>query len=136
MRIAVIGVGLIGGSIGLAARERLGATVTGTGRRRTALEIALQRGAVDRVADTIEEAVADAEIVFVAVPVGLLPATAAAALAAAPSDCVVTDVGSTKRAVVAAIDDERFVGGHPLAGAETAASSTPARTCSRGPRGT
>jgi prephenate dehydrogenase len=120
MRIAVIGVGLIGGSIGLAARERLGATVTGTGRRRTSLETALQRGAVDRVADTIEEAVADAELVFVAVPVGLLPATAAAALAAAPSDCVVSDVGSTKRAVVTAIEDERFVGGHPLAGAETA----------------
>ncbi len=120
MRIAVIGVGLIGGSIGLAARERLGATVTGTGRRRTSLETALQRGAVDRVTDTIEAAVADAELVFVAVPVGLLPATAAAALAAAPSDCVVSDVGSTKRAVVTAIDDERFVGGHPLAGAETA----------------
>jgi prephenate dehydrogenase len=44
----------------------------------------------------------------------------AAALAGAPADCVVTDVGSTKRAVVTAIDDERFVGGHPLAGAATA----------------
>ena len=43
-----------------------------------------------------------------------------AALAAAPADCVVTDVGSTKRAVVAAHDDRRFVGGHPLAGAENA----------------
>jgi len=82
MRIAVIGVGLIGGSIGLAARERLGATVTGTGRRRSALETALELGAVDQVAETIEEAVADAEVVFVAVPVGLLPASAAAALAA------------------------------------------------------
>ena len=40
-------------------------------------------------------------------------------LAAAPDDCVVTDVGSVKRAVVGAVDDERFIGGHPLAGAET-----------------
>jgi prephenate dehydrogenase len=119
VRIAVIGVGLIGGSIGLAARERLGATVTGTGRRRSSLEKALERGAVDRVADTVEEAVADAEVVFVGVPVGLLPSHVAAALAAAPADCVVTDVGSTKRAIVSAIDDQRFVGGHPLAGAET-----------------
>jgi prephenate dehydrogenase len=120
MRIAVIGVGLIGGSIGLAARERLGATVTGIGRRRSALELALIRGAVDRAAMSIEDAVADAEVVFVAVPVGLLPETIANVLAAAPADCVVSDVGSTKRSVVGAIDDPRFVGGHPLAGAETA----------------
>jgi prephenate dehydrogenase len=119
MRIAVIGVGLIGGSIGLAAKQRLGATVTGTGRRRSSLERALERDAIDRVADTIEEAVADAEVVFVGVPVGLLSSTVAAALAAASADCVVSDVGSTKRAVVSAIDDPRFVGGHPLAGAET-----------------
>jgi prephenate dehydrogenase len=119
MRIAVIGVGLIGGSIGLAARERLEATVTGTGRRRPSLQTALECGAIDQIADTIEEAVADAEAVFAGVPVGLLPATLKRALEAAPADCVVTDVGSTKRAVVESIDDPRFVGGHPLAGAET-----------------
>jgi prephenate dehydrogenase len=119
MRIAVIGVGLIGGSIGLAARERLGATVTGISRRRSALALALERGAVDRAADSIADAVADAEAVFVAVPVGLLPESISAVLAAAPADCVVSDAGSTKRAVVGAIDDPRFVGGHPLAGAET-----------------
>jgi prephenate dehydrogenase len=119
MRVAIIGVGLIGGSIGLAARERLGATVTGVSRRQSALEIALARGAVDRAAATIEAAVADAEAAFVAVPVGLLPETVATVLAHAPEDCVVSDVGSTKRSVVSAIDDPRFVGGHPLAGAET-----------------
>jgi prephenate dehydrogenase len=54
----------------------------------------------------------------VAVPVGALEATIDAVLRAAPSDCVVTDVGSTKRSVVAAFDDPRFVGGHPLAGTE------------------
>jgi prephenate dehydrogenase len=119
MRIAVIGVGLIGGSIGLAARGRLGATVTGISRRRSALEVALERGAIDRAADTVAAAVADAEAVFVCVPVGLLPETVTEVLAAAPTECVVSDVGSTKRSVVTAIDDERFVGGHPLAGAET-----------------
>jgi prephenate dehydrogenase len=119
LRIAVIGVGLIGGSIGLAARERLGATVTGAGRRRASLEAALQHGAIDRIAGTVAEAVADAEVAFVGVPVGLLPEYVTAALDGAPADCVVTDVGSTKRAVVSAIDDQRFVGGHPLAGAET-----------------
>jgi prephenate dehydrogenase len=120
MRIAVIGVGLIGGSVGLAARARLGATVAGYGRSPQALELALEVGAVDRVADTIADCVRDADAVFVAVPVGALGDAVGQALAAAPPGCVVTDVGSTKRAVVAAHDDPRFVGGHPLAGAETA----------------
>ena len=54
-----------------------------------------------------------------AAPVGELPGVVAEVLAAAGPDCVVTDVGSTKRSVVAAVDDPRFIGGHPLAGAET-----------------
>jgi prephenate dehydrogenase len=58
--------------------------------------------------------------VFVAVPVGGLSELVGEALAAAPADCVITDVGSTKREVVAAHADPRFVGGHPLAGAENA----------------
>jgi prephenate dehydrogenase len=119
VNIAVVGVGLIGGSIGLAARERLGASVAAYDSSGEALEIALGRGAIDRAADDVPGAVGDAEAVFVAAPVGVLPEVAAAALATAPEDCVVTDVGSTKRAIVAALDDPRFVGGHPLAGAET-----------------
>ncbi len=103
----------------LAARERLGAHVAGYDVRGTAAELALKRGAVDEVADSVAEAVSGAEAVFVAVPVGGLAASVAEALAAASGDCVVTDVGSTKRAVVAANRDPRFVGGHPLAGAET-----------------
>lgn len=118
MRIAVIGVGLIGGSVALAARARAGATVTGFDRSPHALETALERDALDRAAVSVEEAAADADAIFVAVPVGALPGAVDAALAAAPADCVVTDVGSTKRAVVAAHADPRFVGGHPLAGAE------------------
>jgi prephenate dehydrogenase len=78
------------------------------------------RAAIDRPCASVAEAVADADVVFVAVPVGALPEVLGAALEAAPSDCVLTDVGSTKRAVVAAHSDPRFVGGHPLAGAETA----------------
>ncbi len=127
MRIALIGVGLIGGSIGLAARERLDATVAGYDPSGEALELARERGAIDRASNDIAGAVSDAEAVFVAAPVGALPEVTAAALAAAPEGCVVTDVGSTKRAIVAAIEGggrgrrvSQFVGGHPLAGAETA----------------
>jgi prephenate dehydrogenase len=120
MRIAVLGVGLIGGSVGLAARERLGAEVAGWDPSPEALQEALERGALSEACAGVPEAVAGAEAVFAAAPVARLPALIAQALAAAPADCVVTDVGSTKRAIVAAVDDERFVGGHPLTGAETA----------------
>ncbi len=120
MRVAVLGVGLIGGSIGLAAIERLGATVTGYDRYERAIEASLARGAVQNPAATIAEAVDGAEAVFVAVPVGALADLITEALKHAPDDCVVTDVGSTKRAVVASHQDPRFVGGHPLAGAENA----------------
>jgi prephenate dehydrogenase len=120
MRVAVLGVGLIGGSVALAARQRLSASVTGYDVRRQALDRALERGALDTATSSVADAVAQAEAVFVAVPVGGLSQLVGEALAAAPSDCVVTDVGSTKRAVVTAHDDPRFVGGHPLAGAENA----------------
>jgi prephenate dehydrogenase len=119
MRIAVLGVGLIGGSIGLAARARADAEVCGYDPDPRVRERALELGAIDGAADGVAEAVRGAQAVFVAAPVGALPETVAAALAAAGPDCVVTDVGSTKRALAAASADERFVGGHPLAGAET-----------------
>jgi prephenate dehydrogenase len=117
-RIAVLGVGLIGGSVALAARARAGASVVGYDISRAALTRATERGALDAQAESIAAAVRDAEAVFVAVPVSALPETVDQALAAAPTDCVVSDVGSTKREVVAANDDPRFVGGHPLAGLE------------------
>ena len=120
MRLAVLGVGLIGGSVALAARQRLGAQVTGYDDSPEALERALQLGALNSARSTVSDAVANAQAVFVAVPVGGLSEVVGAALAAAPQDCVVTDVGSTKREVVAAHTDPRFVGGHPLAGAENA----------------
>ncbi len=120
MRIALVGVGLIGGSVGLAARERLGAEVVGYDPAPAALEAALEVGAVDVAAATADAALEGAEAAFVAAPVGALPEAVVAALAAAGEDCVVTDVGSTKRTVVEATADARFIGGHPLAGAASA----------------
>jgi prephenate dehydrogenase len=120
VKIAVIGVGLIGGSIGLAARQRLEADVVGFDPGDGVLDAALDVGALDRAAPDAAGALEGAEAAFVAAPVGVLPAAIAAALAAAGEDCVVTDVGSTKRAVVDAVRDERFIGGHPLAGAANA----------------
>jgi prephenate dehydrogenase len=120
VKIAVIGVGLIGGSIGLAARQRLEADVVGFDPGDGVLDAALDVGALDRAAPDAAGALEGAEAAFVAAPVGALPAAVAAALAAAGEDCVVTDVGSTKRAIVDAVRDERFIGGHPLAGAANA----------------
>jgi prephenate dehydrogenase len=120
MRIAVLGVGLIGGSIGLAARGRLGAEVVGFDPDRTVADRGVGEGAVDVAAASVEEACADASVIFCAAPVAGLVALAEGALAAAGPETVVTDVGSTKRDIVAALgSDQRFIGGHPLAGAET-----------------
>ena len=120
-RVAVLGVGLIGGSIGLAARRRLDAEVVGYGRTPATLARAVEIGALDRAAASIAEACDGADLVFCAGPVAALPGQAGEALAACGPEAVVTDVGSTKGELVGALgDDERFIGGHPLAGAETA----------------
>ena len=121
MRVTVLGVGLIGGSIGLAASECVpGAEVVGFGRSPERLDRARELGAIHRAAGSLEEALDGAEACFCCAPVGALPDQVSAALAAAPPDCVVTDVGSVKRELVEQFGDERFVGGHPVAGAETA----------------
>jgi prephenate dehydrogenase len=122
MRIAVLGVGLIGGSIGRAARERLeGTEVVGWGRTPATLDRAVELGAIDRAAGSLAEACESADAVFCAAPVAALPEQVGAALAASRPETVVTDAGSTKRELVAEFGgDERFIGGHPLAGAETA----------------
>jgi prephenate dehydrogenase len=120
MRIAVLGVGLIGGSIGLAMRRRLDADVAGYDPDRSLADRAVELGAIDSAHPTVAEAVEGSELVFCAAPVTALPGLAAEALDAAGPDCAVTDVGSVKREVIAALgSDGRFVGGHPLAGAET-----------------
>lgn len=121
MRIAVLGVGLIGGSIGLAARERELGEVVGFVRNPDRADQCLELGAVDRIAGTIESAVEGADVVFCCASVGSMAEMADRALAAAGPDCVVTDVGSTKGELAAGLaGDQRFIGGHPLAGAESA----------------
>ena len=123
MRLAVLGVGLIGGSIGLAAKRRLNAEVSGFDPDPGARERALERQTVDRVSDSIAGAADGAEVIFCAAPVGALPELVSEALSSSGEDAVVTDVGSTKGALVAKVRgpaEGRFIGGHPLAGAETA----------------
>ncbi|HWI75383.1 MAG TPA: prephenate dehydrogenase/arogenate dehydrogenase family protein [Baekduia sp.] len=117
-RLALIGLGLIGGSVGLAARERLGAHVTGYDPDPRVRELAVERGAVDvAVADPAQLGAAD--VAVVASPVSALDAGVAAAIAHVPG-AVVTDVGSTKDALVEAHPHDPYIGGHPLAGAEVA----------------
>jgi prephenate dehydrogenase len=113
-------VGLIGGSIGLAAREHVeDAEVVGFGRSADRLERARELGAIDAAARSVEDALDGASACFCCGPVGTLAGQVSDALAAAPEDCLVTDVGSTKRRLVESVDDQRFIGGHPIAGAET-----------------
>jgi prephenate dehydrogenase len=118
------GVGLIGGSIGLAARHRLGAEVAGYDPDPADRDRAVALGVLDRASGSIAEAVAGADVVFCAAPVAALPELVAAALRESPPPAVVSDVGSTKEGLVAAVAAgdaaDRFIGGHPLAGAETA----------------
>ena len=121
MRVAVLGLGLIGGSVGLATRERAGAHVTGWDPDPVARGAALEHGAVDAAAPTLAAALENADAAFAASPVDVLGDLVGAALRAAGPDCVVSDVGSVKAPVVAAAGgDPRFVGGHPVAGAEAA----------------
>jgi prephenate dehydrogenase len=124
MKVTVLGVGLIGGSIGLATKARLGAEVAGFDPDEQTMLRARELGAIDHAAASVAEACTRAEVIFCAAPVGSLAGLLAEALEASGDDAVVTDVGSTKRALVASLggraDGGRFVGGHPLAGAETA----------------
>jgi prephenate dehydrogenase len=116
MRVALVGVGLIGGSVGMAARRRLGAHVVGWNRSPAALEIALERGAIDEAVASIED-IGTADVAIAGVAVDALEGAVRGLCDALPG-AVVTDVGSTKGALVGAIECENFIGGHPLAGAE------------------
>ena len=98
--------------------QRLGADGRGLRPRRGGAAHGVERGAHRRGASTSSPTLAGADAAVVAVPVPALPTRSRDVLRAPARSAVVTDVGSTKRALVEAIDDERFVGGHPLAGAE------------------
>jgi prephenate dehydrogenase len=123
LRIAILGVGLIGGSIGLAARRRLDAEVVGFDPDPANLAQALELGALDRAAGSLAAAIEGADLAFCAAPVRALPTLVADVVGIAAPEVTITDVGSTKRELVAGLAGtegaERFVGGHPLAGAET-----------------
>ena len=115
MRVAVVGTGLMGASVGLAAARR-GDDVVGWDPDDIALATAADRGAVTPAA-SLEDAIADAELAVVAAPIAQLPAQVAAVLTATGERTTVTDVGSTKATVVAAAAaSPRFVGGHPICG--------------------
>ena len=115
-RLAVVGTGLIGTSIALAAGRAL-TRCRGFDSDSGVLERAAALGAIEP-APSLAEAVADAELVVVAVPVGAAPAVVREVLDAAGPDVVVTDVASTKRPL-ASLADPRFVPGHPVAGGAT-----------------
>jgi prephenate dehydrogenase len=115
-RLAVVGTGLIGTSIALAA-ARAGTRSRGFDTDPGVLERAASRGAIEPAA-SLAEAVADADLVVVAVPVGAAPRVVQEVLDATGPDAVVTDVASTKRPL-ASLEDARFVPGHPVAGGAT-----------------
>ena len=118
MRLAVVGVGLIGGSVGLAAAAE-GHEVAGFDADPEALAAARERGAVAVAAESFEQAVSGAELVVVAGPVGELPGLVERAITAGGGRAAVTDVGSTKLRVVDAVREHpRFIGGHPVCGSE------------------
>jgi prephenate dehydrogenase len=119
VKLALVGTGLIGASVALAAkRADASIEVAGWDPDADSLTGAEARGAVDRVASSVTDAVEGAELVVVAAPIGELPRVVAEVLEA-NGGATVTDVGSTKAAVCEAAGGcERFVGGHPIAGAE------------------
>ena len=119
MRLAVVGTGLIGASVALACKRAGIEVVAGWDEDPAALGVAAERGAVV-AAESLAEAVRDVDVVLVAVPVTVLPAVTREVLGCASPASTVVDAGSTKSAVCAAAgDDPRFVGGHPICGAET-----------------
>ncbi len=132
MKLAVIGVGLIGGSFALALKQaKVAAHVVGVGRSAANLKLALERGAIDSIAADPAAAARGADLVFLATPVSYYPKILSSM--SLHSKAVVTDAGSTKRDVVAAARNAlkekiaQFVPGHPIAGAEKSgvAAATP-----------
>jgi prephenate dehydrogenase len=118
-RLAVVGTGLIGASVALAAKRDADVRVSGYDPDEAMLAAAADRGAVDDAAATLEDALDGAELAVVAAPVAQLAAEVSRVLDTAPEACTVTDVGSTKESVCAAASGSaRFIGGHPVCGSE------------------
>ena len=125
IRVAILGLGLIGGSLGLALRQAGSeqVEVTGFARRAATGELALQMGAVDNLADTPQAAVQDADFVFLCTPVLQMLPMAEVVLPVMKPGAVLTDVGSTKGWFVQKSrsllpQHIHYIGGHPMAGRE------------------
>src|SRR5256884_5241824 len=118
-RLAVVGTGLIGASVALAAKRAGLREVVGSDPERQALAAAVERGAIDSGAESLADAVAGTQLAVVAAPLAQPAPQVRAVLEASEEDCTVTDVGSTKVGVCsAAFGTGRFVGGHPVCGSE------------------
>lgn len=128
-RLVIVGVGLIGGSLGLAARQRgLVGEVVGFGRTEANLKIALERGIINAYTFDPAEAAHGADLLLLAVPVEATAATAEKFLPFLSPGCVITDAGSTKEQVVKKMEQLLpatlpFVGAHPIAGTEHAGAT-------------
>jgi prephenate dehydrogenase len=123
-KLSILGPGLLGGSIGLAAKQRkVAKRVSIWARRPEAADQAYQIGAADEATHDLAKVVADAELVVLATPIGAMRALAEQMRPNLAEDCIVTDVGSVKYPIVTALSDAlagkaRFVGSHPMAGSE------------------
>lgn len=122
--VAIIGVGLIGGSLALCFKGKPGITVIGHSNRPESAAKYLKRGVVDKATTSLEEAVSEADFIFLCVPVGLLE-TYLLQLSELPlkPGCIITDAGSTKAGLAACAariewKGVSFIGGHPMAGKE------------------
>ena len=122
--VAIVGVGLIGGSIGLALRERkLARRIVGIGRRQQSLDRAVRLKAIHAGTTDLASGVAKADLIVVCTPVDAIVDHVTACAKYAPARAIITDAGSTKQHIVERLDarlpgSSRFVGSHPLAGSE------------------
>jgi prephenate dehydrogenase len=120
-RVAILGVGLLGGSVALAAKKHgLAKHVVGSGRRQAPLQAALSRGLLDEVAD-VARACRDADLVLLATPLASMAAVLEAAVPELGPKTIVTDVGSVKGPVAGTLPKllpagTTFIGSHPMAG--------------------
>jgi len=140
-RLLIAGVGLIGGSLGLALRERgVVGEIVGLGRSPENLRIARRRGAIDRSERDPARACRDVDLVVVATPVGTIAPLVATLARSLPPTAVITDAGSVKAPIVAAVARAlgrtagRFCGSHPIAGTEQSGAAAAERDLLSGRR--